>query len=114
MEELPSQALHRPMHAVLVCDYDRNTPTKSKQINSSKRFRDVCHRLSGACLPRLDHNSCTIPLLESLGQLVCQSSVRLEGLEIAPKKNRCAETVHVSSDQGDGNGETVKVPVVRP
>src|SRR5262245_31827553 len=96
MEELPSQALHRPMHAVLVCDYDRNTPTKSEQINSSKRFRDVCHRLSGACLPRLDHNSCTIPLLESLGQLVCQSSAPIETLDIPSKKSCCAETVHVS------------------
>jgi hypothetical protein len=83
-------------HAVLACDYDRNPPTKSRQINISKPFRDACHRLSGACLRRLDHNSCTKPLLESLGRLVCQSSVPIEAADIASKKNCCAETVHVS------------------
>src|SRR5262249_6408217 len=100
-------------HAVLACDHDRNPPTKSRQINSSKLFRDVCRRLPGARLRRLDHNSCTKPAVESSGPLVCQSSVPIEELEIASKIIRCAETVHVSL-QGDGNGETVKMSMVRP
>lgn len=96
-------------HAVLACDYDRNPPTKSRQINSSKPFRVVCHRLSGACLRKLDHNSCTKPPLKSFGRLVCQSSVPIEAPNIASKKNRCAETVHVSFREGDGNGKTTKM-----
>src|SRR4030095_2084103 len=93
-------------HAFIASDYDQNPPTKSRQISSSESFRDVCHSLSGACMPTLDHNSCTKPSRELLGRLVCQSSVPIERLEIAPKKLRCAETVHVSSERGDGNETT--------
>src|SRR4030095_12772578 len=88
--------------------------TKSRQISSSESFRAVCHSLSGACVRTLDHNSCTKPSRESSGRLVCQSSVPVEALEIGPKKMRCAETVHVSSERGDGNGKTSEVSMVRP
>jgi hypothetical protein len=93
-------------HAFIASDYDQNPPTTSRQISSSESFRDVCHSLSGACVPGLDHNSCTKPSRESSGRPVCQSGVPIEGLEIAPKKMRCAETVHVSSERGDGNETT--------
>jgi hypothetical protein len=82
-------------HAFIASDYDQNPSTKSRQINSSESFRDAC-RLSGACLRRLDHNSCTKPPRESLGRLVCQSSVPLQVCERTSGKMGCVETVYVS------------------